>query len=46
MPRISKNLKETIHLVLDDFWNPKYRVMFENVLSDGSFDLSSMRADI
>jgi N-acylglucosamine 2-epimerase len=37
-----QELHETIHRVFESFWNPKYKVMFENVCPDGSFDLTSM----
>lgn len=35
-------LIETVETVLNDFWNPEYKVMFENVKLDGTFDLDSM----
>ncbi|MHB1459506.1 MAG: AGE family epimerase/isomerase, partial [Armatimonadota bacterium] len=35
-------LLNTMRTVLDDFWNVKYKILFENILSDGSFDLDSM----
>jgi N-acylglucosamine 2-epimerase len=31
-----------MHAVLADFWNPTYGVLFENVRSDGTFDLETM----
>jgi N-acylglucosamine 2-epimerase len=37
-----QGLQETIHRVFESFWNPEYKVMFENVCLDGSFDLTSM----
>lgn len=33
---------KTIHTVLNEFWNPEYKVAFENIRVDGSFDLDSM----
>lgn len=36
------DLLSTVETVLDDFWNPELRIMFESVKPDGSFDLESM----
>jgi N-acylglucosamine 2-epimerase len=36
------DLLKTINIVLDDFWNPEYKVAFENIRMDGTFDLDSM----
>lgn len=36
------DMLKTISTVLDEFWNDEYKVIFENVGLDGSFDLSSM----
>jgi N-acylglucosamine 2-epimerase len=33
---------ETVRTVLDLFWNKDFKVMFENVREDGTFDLDSM----
>ena len=36
------DLIKTIHIVLDEFWNPEHRVVFESIRIDGTFDLNSM----
>lgn len=33
--------ERAVRTVLEKFWNPEYRVLFENVNPDGSFDLDS-----
>jgi N-acylglucosamine 2-epimerase len=35
-------LSKTIQTILTDFWNPEFRILFENVGLDGTFDLESM----
>lgn len=37
-----ESMDQTISTVLDEFWNDEYKVIFENVRPDGSFDLDSM----
>ena len=32
---------DAVHKVLDAFWNPEFRVIFENINPDGTFDLES-----
>jgi len=36
-----KKTREAIDLVLDKFWNEKYKVLFENINPDYTFDLDS-----
>ena len=36
-----KDADRTVDLVLEKFWNPELRLMFENVCEDGTFDLDS-----
>jgi N-acylglucosamine 2-epimerase len=36
-----RDVKRSINLVLDKFWNKKYRVLFENINTDFTFDVQS-----
>ena len=36
-----KDADKAVELVLERFWNPELKLMFENVLADGAFDLES-----